>query len=143
MTRIIPTYAPPQPAPAKPMSARPMATEPTRTQHQPPRSPESYAKPFCDFLTANPTVFHYVDATAKELEQHGYKQLDERDEWRLRRGGKYYLERNGSSLIAFEVGGGYEPGNGVAMLAGHVDALCIKRAFDMLVPCGDPGADDV
>lgn len=44
----------------------------------------------------------------------------------MRKGGKYFVDRNGSSLIAFVVGSGYESGNGVAMIAGHVDALTAR-----------------
>ena len=82
--------------------------------------------PFCRFLSNNPTVFHAVDRVGRQLTNNGYTKLSERDDWNLERGGKYYLERNGSSLIAFSVGKGYEPGNGVAAIAGHVDALTVK-----------------
>jgi aminopeptidase I len=88
--------------------------------------PEKYTKPFTDFMTANPTIFHAVDAVAKDLEGAGYKKLDERDGWTLERGGKYYLDRNGSSLIAFSIGEGYSAGNGAAIIAGHIDALTAK-----------------
>lgn len=88
--------------------------------------PEKYTKPFTDFMTANPTVFHAVDAVAKDLEKSGYKKLSERDGWNLTQGGKYYVERNGSSLIAFSIGDGYEAGNGAAIVAGHIDALTAK-----------------
>ncbi|KAK3077402.1 hypothetical protein LTS18_010356, partial [Coniosporium uncinatum] len=44
----------------------------------------------------------------------------------LEKGGKYYIERNGSSMIAFVIGDKYESGNGAAILAGHVDALTAK-----------------
>lgn len=91
-----------------------------------PTDPRAFAKPFCEFLTENPTVFHAVSAAASDLRSAGFTKLSERDLWGLKRGGKYYLERNGSSLIAFEVGAKYEPGNGAAMLAGHVDALTAK-----------------
>ena len=90
------------------------------------RPPIDFAQPFCDFLTRNPTVFHAVHAVAAELSAAGYSKLSERDEWRLKQNGKYFLERNGSSLIAFHVGSTYEAGNGVAMIAGHVDALTAK-----------------
>ena len=55
-------------------------------------------------------------------------QLSERKAWNdeLQKGGKYFVSRNGSSLIAFEIGGGYKSGNGVAMIAGHVDALTAR-----------------
>lgn len=88
--------------------------------------PEDFAKPFCEFLTNNPTVYHAVAAVGKELEQNGYKKLSERDSWDLKKGGKYYTERNGSGLIAFAVGEKYEPGNGTAILAGHIDALATR-----------------
>lgn len=55
-------------------------------------------------------------------------QLPTREDWSdsIKPGGKYYTTRNGSSLIAFKVGPAYKPGNGVAMIAGHIDALTAK-----------------
>lgn len=88
--------------------------------------PEKYTKPFTDFMTENPTIFHAVDAVAKDLEKSGYKKLSERDSWDLKTGGKYYVDRNGSSLIAFSIGDDYEVGNGAAIIAGHIDALTAK-----------------
>jgi len=118
--------------------------------------PEKYTKPFTDFMTANPTVFHAVDAVAQDLEKSGYRKLSERNSWELKQGGQYYVERNGSSLIAFSyvyttsqwqppiprpasppicwpftdiycrIGDGYEAGNGAAIVAGHIDALTAR-----------------
>ena len=87
---------------------------------------EVYCKPFCDFLTDNPTVFHTVDSTKEQLKKAGWTELSERDAWDIKPSGRYFLERNGSSLIAFVVGDNYEPGNGAAIIAGHVDALTAK-----------------
>ena len=55
-------------------------------------------------------------------------QLSSRDSWagKLKPGGKYFVTRNGSSIIAFAVGKAYKPGNGVAMIAGHIDALTAR-----------------
>jgi hypothetical protein len=92
----------------------------------PPKPATFYTQPFCDFLTKNPTIFHTVDYFARELEHEGYKQLSERESWELKKGGKYYVERNGSSMIAFSIGDDYKTGNGAAMVAGHIDALTAK-----------------
>jgi aminopeptidase I len=91
-------------------------------------SPESFAKPYCDFMSSNPTTFHAVDSFAKQLEKHGYTRLSERAVWNseLKRGGKYFCTRNDSSLIAFAIGEDYESGNGMAIVASHVDALATK-----------------
>jgi aminopeptidase I len=85
-----------------------------------------YTKPFCDFLTENPTVFHAVVTLKKDLQDAGFKEISERDNWSLKTGGRYVVERNGSSLIAFVVGSKYQPGNGAAILAGHIDALTVR-----------------
>lgn len=37
--------------------------------------PEAYTKPFCDFLTQNPTVFHAVDYFQKKLTDAGFKKV--------------------------------------------------------------------
>ncbi|KAJ9227160.1 hypothetical protein DTO027B5_832 [Paecilomyces variotii] len=91
-------------------------------------SPDAYSKPFCEFMSSNPTIFHAVEHFSKQLEEHGYKRLSERDVWtsELKRGGKYYTTRNGSALIAFAVGKDYKSGNGIGIVAGHIDALTAK-----------------
>lgn len=91
-------------------------------------SPEAYTKPYCEFMTENPTIFHAVDAFSRQLEQHGYKRLSERAVWtsQLKAGGKYYCTRNGSALISFAIGKDYKSGNGIAIIGGHIDALTAK-----------------
>lgn len=91
-----------------------------------PKDAGFWCRPFCDFISNNPTIFHTVDFFAGELKAAGFKKLSQRDAWKLEKGGKYFVERNGSSMIAFVVGESYEPGNGVAMIAGHIDSLCAK-----------------
>lgn len=112
-----------KPAPSHPWLPSQLPPAPVRREKE---GPEKYTKPFTDFMTANPTVFHAVDAVAKDLEKDGYKKLSERDAWDLKAGGKYYVDRNGTSLIAFAIGDKYEAGNGAAIVAGHIDALTAK-----------------
>ncbi|SPO06843.1 related to aminopeptidase yscI precursor, vacuolar [Cephalotrichum gorgonifer] len=90
--------------------------------------PEAFTQPFCDFLTNNPTVFHAVGYFEKKLRDAGFTELPARDQWvgQIKPGGKYFVTRNGSSLVAFTVGESYAPGSGVAMIAGHIDALTAR-----------------
>lgn len=37
--------------------------------------PEAFTKPFCDFLTENPTVFHTVDYCKTKLHSAGYQEV--------------------------------------------------------------------
>jgi aminopeptidase I len=89
-------------------------------------APEKYTQPYMEFMTNNPTIFHAVDHFTTKLAKAGYVYLSERDQWKIKAGGKYYTKRNGSAFIAFAVGKDYKPGNGVAIVAGHIDALTAK-----------------
>ena len=89
---------------------------------------EAYAEPFISFISDNPTSFHAVSWVGQRLESYGFTKLSERDSWtsKLSRGGRYFFERNGSSVIAFVVGGQYKSGNGASIIASHIDALTTR-----------------
>ncbi|EFX00447.1 aspartyl aminopeptidase [Grosmannia clavigera kw1407] len=91
-------------------------------------NPAAFTWPYLNFMTENPTIFHAVDYFKQILRVAGFEELTAREDWsaRLRPGGKYYVTRNGSTLAAFTIGGAYRPGNGVAIVAGHIDALTAK-----------------
>lgn len=62
------------------------------------------SKELLSFLKKSPTAFHAVDSIKNELNHDGYKELLESEKWDIELGGKYYVIRNGSSIIAFHVG---------------------------------------
>lgn len=53
------------------------------------------------FIEKSPTSFHAVDTVCRELDAAGFTPLQESAPWRLSYGGRYYVTRNRSSLIAF------------------------------------------
>ncbi|KAK4219180.1 vacuolar aminopeptidase 1 [Rhypophila decipiens] len=90
--------------------------------------PKDFTKPYLEFMTGQPTVFHATAYFKETLGKAGYTELPSRENWagKLKPGGKYFVTRNGSSIIAFAVGKAYKPGNGLAMIAGHIDALTAR-----------------
>ena len=80
------------------------------------------------FIDASPEPFHVVDTTIKQLKSAGFVRINEEDSWkkRLQPGGKYYFTRNGSSIIAFVIGGLFVPGNGYKLIGTHVDSPTLK-----------------
>jgi len=87
------------------------------------------ANDFVDYLNASQSPFHCVDEVKKRLTATGFIELDERRSWEplLKPGGKYFVSRNGSSLIAFAVGGAYEPAtSGFMIIGGRSDSPCLK-----------------
>ncbi|KEY64841.1 hypothetical protein S7711_08849 [Stachybotrys chartarum IBT 7711] len=91
-------------------------------------APPQAALDFVSFLNASPTPYHAVQNAAARLEQAGFTAIRERDSWAsaLRPGGKYYLTRNGSSIVAFAIGKKWRAGNPVAMIGAHTDSPCLR-----------------
>lgn len=56
-----------------------------------------------EFIRISPTCFHAVANIGRMLEAAGFQQLQEKEEWKLEKGGRYYTERNDSSVIAFVI----------------------------------------
>lgn len=64
---------------------------------------DSRIKQFLSFLDGARSPYHVVAQLTAMLEQEGYLCLREQEEWALVPGGKYFLTRGGSSLIAFRI----------------------------------------
>lgn len=62
-----------------------------------------YNKELISFLDRSPTAFHAVANIKARLEAEGYTELVEPAKWELSEGGKYFVTRNDSSIIAFRV----------------------------------------
>ncbi|KAJ4374299.1 hypothetical protein N0V83_003040 [Neocucurbitaria cava] len=86
------------------------------------------AEDFLSFVNASPTPFHAVKSAKERLEKVGFKQIKERDSWAstIQAGGKYYLTRNGSSIVAFAVGKKWKAGNPISMIGAHTDSPCLR-----------------
>lgn len=78
-------------------------------------------------LSCAKTPYHAVSLCAKELEEKGYIRLDESADWQLVRGGRYFVIRDGSAMIAFCVG---EQSGGFRIVASHTDSPCLKIKGD-------------
>jgi len=80
------------------------------------------------YIQASPTPFHAVSEMRALLDKAGFTSLKEGDEWSLDVGGKYYVTRNGSSLIAFTLPatGDLLVDSGIRMMGAHTDSPCLK-----------------
>ena len=77
-----------------------------------------------EFLDNAPSVYHAIEYLKNTLENRGYARLSESENWSLTPGGKYYLTRGGSAVIAFRVPGGTP--KGFLMSASHSDRPTFK-----------------
>ena len=57
-----------------------------------------------DFIKNSPTAFHAIYNISKRLKENGYEELLEGRRWNIKAGGKYFVTRNNSSIIALNIG---------------------------------------
>lgn len=57
-----------------------------------------------DFIEACPSMFHTAATIMAELDEAGFTYLPENAAWDIEPGGRYYTQRNTSSVVAFKVG---------------------------------------
>lgn len=74
-----------------------------------------------DFLYDSPSACHGVKATQKILNENGFIEIKESDKWDLKAKGKYYVVKNDSALIAFEIGSGNIEETGLRLIGAHTD----------------------
>lgn len=77
-----------------------------------------------NFLSSSPTAFHAVDEMGKILLENGFIKLFEGDKWNLVKGGKYFVTRNMSSIIAFAIP--ENDASSFAITASHTDSPALK-----------------
>ncbi|MGN0941535.1 MAG: M18 family aminopeptidase, partial [Selenomonadaceae bacterium] len=74
------------------------------------------------FIEDSPSPFHTVLTSTNKLTSAGFAELKLGDAWELQRGGKYFVNVYGSTLIAFTIG---EAGP-LRMAAAHTDFPCFR-----------------
>jgi len=77
------------------------------------------------FIDSSPEPFHCVKTVADALLKNGFIQIEESSNWSnlIQKGKKYFYTRNGSSIVAFIVGGKFEAGNGFKIVGAHTDIM--------------------
>ena len=81
---------------------------------------------FLLFLRNSPTPFHVAQNLRFMLESAGYNELFEKDEWSLKKNGKYFVIRGDSSLVAFELNQAVSDNAGFLAVGAHTDSPCLK-----------------
>ncbi len=80
------------------------------------------ARQLLDFIDSSPSPWHAVESMVKSLQRAGFQALDETGSWRLESGGRYYVVRDGSSVVAFVVGDKPLTETGFKIIGAHTDS---------------------
>ena len=82
------------------------------------------AKELLEFIEKSPSCFHAVKTMKDMLNAEGFEEIKEADKWELSKGGKYYVTRNDSSIIAFVMP--EKEFSGYRIMASHSDSPTFK-----------------
>ncbi|MBQ2158635.1 MAG: M18 family aminopeptidase, partial [Oscillospiraceae bacterium] len=64
---------------------------------------DRYSRELLRFIQEHPSVYHVIDGQRSRLLEAGYVPLPESSLWHLQRGGRYFVTRNDSAIIAFRI----------------------------------------
>ena len=84
-----------------------------------------FRKKLLSFLHKSPTPFHVVSYIAETLQQQDFAELKEVEKWDIEPG-KYFVRRNDSSIIAFQLGQRPIEETGLRMVGAHTDSPGLK-----------------
>ena len=95
---------------------------------------KEFAQKLIDFVYDSPTSFHAVENGKEILTENGFTELKLRDRWEIEKGGKYFVTKNDTALIAFVVGNGDIEEAGLRLVGAHTDTpgFKIKPAPEMV-----------
>ena len=92
------------------------------------------SKELLSFIEKSYSNFHVIYNMKEELNQHGFTELLEGEKWNLKEGGKYYVSRNETSLIAFQIP--KKEFAGFQIMASHSDFPTFKLKRECRNECG-------
>lgn len=87
---------------------------------------KEFIKGMMKFIDESASVYHVVDISAKILENNLYQELNLKNLWDIKLGGKYFLKKGNSSIIAFEIPRNLKIEKGFKIFASHTDSPGFK-----------------
>lgn len=86
------------------------------------RTAIKHAKDLLNFIDASPSPWHAVNSSIQQLEANGFESLTENQPWKLKKNGRYYVTRDGASIIAFSLGSKPIAEVGFRIVGAHTDS---------------------
>ena len=95
---------------------------------------QAYLNGLMSFISDSSTPFHAVASMESQLNLAGYSQLHVANTWHLKAGGRYYITRNDSTIVAFQL----PQENAIQrmhMVGAHTDSPCLKVKPNPEIQC--------
>jgi aspartyl aminopeptidase len=82
----------------------------------------SVAQALLEYIDVSPSPWHVVATTSAMLKANGFKCLRENEPWQFKKNGRYFVVRDGASIIAFVLGKHPIAEAGFHMVGAHTDS---------------------
>jgi aspartyl aminopeptidase len=82
----------------------------------------AHAADLLHFIDESPSPWHAVESVRKRLAEYHFIELDESQPWNLEAGARYFVVRDGSSIIAFTKGEKKLSETGFRIVGAHTDS---------------------
>ena len=87
---------------------------------------QKFSEDLLQYLNDSPTAYHAVENAAEILKKNNFKELKETEGWSLQKGGKYFVTKNQSGIIAFTLGESDLASEGFRIIGAHTDSPNFK-----------------
>ena len=87
---------------------------------------KSFAREVIEFIDESPSTYHVVKNCSDILDENGFERIMPREKWEIKKGGKYFLKKSSSTIIAFMVGEDFDVKNGFKIFGAHTDSPCFR-----------------
>ncbi|BBM51998.1 aminopeptidase 2 [Leptotrichia trevisanii] len=87
---------------------------------------KSFAREVIEFIDESPSAYHVVKNCSDILEENGFERVMPREKWELKKGGKYFLKKSSSTIIAITIGENFDVRKGFKIFGAHTDSPCFR-----------------
>lgn len=87
---------------------------------------KGFAREIIEFIDDSPSPYHAVQNSSSILEENGFTKLESTDKWELKLGGRYYIKKTNSTVIAFTIPNTLNLKKGIKIFAAHTDSPSIR-----------------
>ena len=87
---------------------------------------KSFAREVIEFIDESPSTYHVVKNCSDILDENWFERIMPREKWEIKKGGKYFLKKSSSTIIAFTVGEDFDVKNGFKIFGAHTDSPCFR-----------------
>ena len=87
---------------------------------------KSFAREVIEFIDESPSTYHVVKNCSDILDENEFERIMPREKWEIKKGGKYFLKKSSSTIIAFTVGENFDVKKGFKIFGAHTDSPCFR-----------------